>query len=97
MATKIDDKATKIPGTFSPSTWLTTEEAAQLLGYSSGSVLRHAIRRGDIVKGADAIKRGNRWFVRLEAVHAYYEAMLEEFSLRRPPYRGPTPEDEPTA
>jgi hypothetical protein len=97
MAVKIDDSAPKIAGTFSPSTWLTTEEAAQLVGYSSGSVLRHAIRRGDIVKGTDAIKRGNRWFVRLEAVHAYYEAMLAEFAARRPPYRGPLPEDEPPA
>jgi len=72
-----------------PTHWLTTNEAARLLGYSDGSVLRHAIKRGDLVEGKHVVKRGNRWFVRREAAVDYHKAMLEDFAQRRPPYRRP--------
>lgn len=81
-------------GSYAPTDWLTTQEAAQLLGYADGSALRHAIRRGDIREGVDAVKRGNRWFIREEAARAYHQQMLDEFAERRPPYRGPIPSED---
>ena len=80
-------------GNYAPASWLTTNEAAKLLGYADGSVLRHAIARGDILEGVDAIKRGNRWFVREAAARAYRKQMLDDFAKRLPPYRGPVPVD----
>lgn len=77
--------------------WLTTNEAARMLGYSDGSVLRHAIRRGDLEEGQDVIKRGNRWFIRRDAAIEYHRQMLDEFAQRRPPYRGPQPQEQQTA
>ena len=70
--------------------WLTTQEAADLLGYADSSVIRHAIKRGALKQGRDVIKRGNQWFVRREAAIDYHKTMLAEFAARRPPYQGPT-------
>jgi hypothetical protein len=74
--------------------WMTTREAADRLGYSDGSVFRHAIKRQDLKEGCDAVKRGGVWFIREDAALDYHARMLEEFAQRRPPYQGPVPDDD---
>ena len=76
--------------------WMTTKEAARELGYSDGSVFRHAIKRHDLEEGKDAVKRGGVWFIREDAAKEYHARMLEEFAQRRPPYQGPIPDDDQT-
>lgn len=66
---------------FDPVEWITTQEAAELTGYTT-DYFRKAIRRG-LVK---ATKRGRDWFLVKESVLAYYQEMQRLGSAKHNPW-----------
>lgn len=67
---------------FNPLDWITTNEAAELTGYTS-SYFRKAIRRG-VLKG---VKRGGIWFLDKDEVQAYHEQMQRLGAAKHDPRR----------
>jgi excisionase family DNA binding protein len=67
---------------FDPVEWITTNEAADLTGYSN-SYFRKAIARG-ILKG---MKRGRDWFLNKDEVLTYAEKMRALGSTKHNPWR----------
>lgn len=70
--------------TFDPVEWITTQEAAELTGYSK-DYFRKAILRG-ILKG---VKRGRDWFLSRAEVLAYAEEMRRLGPAKHSPKRRP--------
>lgn len=67
---------------FDPVEWITTNEAAELTGYSK-DYFRKAVSRG-ILKG---IKRGRDWFFCKAEVIAYHEEMERLGTAKHNPNR----------
>jgi excisionase family DNA binding protein len=71
-----------MPESFNPIEWITTQEAAELTGYTS-SYIRKAINRGLLT----AQKRGRDWFLSKNEVLAYAEKMKELGPTKHDPWR----------
>lgn len=69
-------------GDLNPVEWITTQEAANLTGYSA-SYFRQAIRRGRLL----GKKRGRDWFMDRVEVLAYAEEMRELGPAKHNPWR----------
>lgn len=67
---------------FDPVEWITTNEAAELTGYSK-DYFRKAISRG-ILKG---LKRGRDWFLSKDEVLTYAETMRQLGTAKHNPWR----------
>jgi len=71
-----------MPDDFNPTEWITTQEAADLTGYSSVT-LRQFAREGRI----RSRKRGRDWFLSKSEVLAYAEKMTRLGTSKHDPTR----------
>ncbi len=67
---------------FDPVEWITTNEAAELTGYSTAR-FRQLAKQGFII----ARKFGRDWFLSKAAVLAYYQEMQRLGALKHNPWR----------
>jgi excisionase family DNA binding protein len=58
------------PGEFNPNEWITTQEAAEITGYTTRNLTKMA-KRGNI----EAVKRGNMLFFRTNDIIRYAQLM----------------------
>ena len=65
-----------------PTEWITTQEAAQLTGYTTRNILR-AIAKGHL----RGVKRGGTWFLIRGEVLAYTEQMRRLGPSKHDPWR----------
>lgn len=65
-----------------PVEWITTNEAAELTGYSAVT-MRQFAREGRLL----SMKRGRDWFLSKAAVIAYHQEMQRMGALKHNPWR----------
>lgn len=71
-------------GTFNPTEWITTKEAAELTGYAT-AYIRQLIGKGRL----NAHKMGRDWVLRKEEVVAYADEMKQLGQEKYNPWREP--------
>ena len=71
-----------IPTDFSPAEWLTTSQAAELMGYNYAHV-RYLVRKGLVV----GFKLGRDWLVRRDSALAYLEEITRLGPAKHDPWR----------
>jgi excisionase family DNA binding protein len=68
---------------FNPTEWITTKQAASLMGYDYAHV-RYLLRKGKI----QGMKIGRDWLVEKESALAYAKAMQDLGTAKHDPRRG---------